>query len=378
MFFYEVTLPLVVVPMFLSLRKSRRELLVTTFSIVTALLVVVLWQKILVPIFISSDLSRISTLNLESGATYVYQIVLGIPLKLLTGIFYSNFTLIVFLASFTAILVAQLRRSRESSSKSEYAGLSLLNSFLGLGFFISFLLFLVSGLVADTSSYSNRLFFSSWILLSLIVSINAPLWKSKLAIVCSVILIAANLANYTQTVNEAIAATSDRKAIVSSLNVFLEKQGIDIKETRNVFVDVPCMLTPSLSRTVVFCANWDLDSAIRLKGYSGPPVYVASSSSLFDEPTQTLTMGDTHVLRGPTLLLVRDRSGFFKSYLFDNPAKMFDSNSNIFIRRNLREIEGSSMNCLNFFRDRHNWLSINWDQQKRNLACLSDPFPLHV
>jgi hypothetical protein len=162
------------------------------------------------------------------------------------------------------------------------------------------------------------------------------------------------------------------------MNVFLEKQGIDIGKTRNLFVDVPCMLTPSLSRTVVFCANWDLDSALRLRGYSGPPVYVASSSSLFDEATQTLTMGDTPVVKAKTLLLVRDKSGFFKSYAFDSPVSMLESNANIFTRRNLREIEGSSMNCLNFLRDRHNWLSNNWDQQKRNLTCLSDPFPLHV
>lgn len=378
MFFYEVTLPLVVVPMFLSWKKSREALLITVYSILSALSIVTLWQKILVPNFVPRDLSRISTLNLESGATYVYQIFVGIPLKLLTGVLYSNLTLIVFLISLTGILVIQLRKVAESASKSENEKIFVLNSFLGLGFFIALLLFLFSGLIADTSSYSNRLIFSTWLLLSLTIAINAPLWKSRLAIICTAIFMASNLANFSQTVNEAIAAKSERNQIVTSMNAFIKRQGISFEQTKSVFVDVPCLLTPSLSRTVVFCANWDLDSALRLEGYDGPPVYVASSSSLYDESNQTLTMGDSPIENAQTLLLVRSKSGFFQSFTFDDPVSMFDSNSTIFSRRNLREIEGSNMNCLNFLRDSKNWLNTELKQQKKNLTCLSDPFPLHV
>ncbi len=376
--FYEVTLPLVVISLFLAFLRSKKEFLFSLIPLMSALICVTFWQKIIVPSVLSTDLSRINSINLLSGATYLYQLVIGVPIKLLTGIYYSETTLISFLSILILLSVFLFRSRGELYFSQEKKKLWVFNVFIGIGFSVAFSLFLFSGLAGDTSSYSNRLFFSTWVLISLVIAVNVSFSRSKILMAVALVLLAANLANFTQTTGEAIRATESREEILNSVSAYMGDQNLSASQYLSIFVDIPCTLAPSLSKTVVFCANWDLDSALRLNGYKGPPVYITSSSAKFDAATGRLTMGDAYIQNGPTLLLVGGHRNNFQEKTFSNPRALFESEINLFVRNDLEIKEGSKLSCLNSVRNPKNWLLLDIANLKANLSCLADPFPLHI
>jgi hypothetical protein len=185
-------------------------------------------------------------------------------------------------------------------------------------------------------------------------------------------LIAANLVWFFQVSLESNRASDQRIEQLEKISLSLQdvdrQSGID----NLIFLDIPCFMPNSFSRVFVFCANWDLDSALRLHGYKGPKILLTNSSSTYSAEESELRMGGIRIDEGKSALFEFTDEGLIIIGEYSDPVDLYLNNKERFTRTNLSEIEGSRNNCLTSGALIRNDLNL-----KSKLDCLRDPFPLH-
>jgi hypothetical protein len=234
------------------------------------------------------------------------------------------------------------------------------------------ILYFLSGLVADSSGYPNRTLLGFNILLGVLAWL--VLERKSILIVRLLVsfLIAANLVWFFQVSLESNRASDQRIEQLEKFSLSLQdvdkQSGID----NLIFLDIPCFLPNTFSRVFVFCANWDLDSAMRLRGYQGPKILLTNSSSTYSAEDSELRMGGIRIDGGKSSLFEFTEEGLSIIGEYNDPIDLYLNNKERFTRTNLSEIEGSRNNCLTSGALIRNDLNL-----KSKLDCLRDPFPLH-
>jgi hypothetical protein len=244
--------------------------------------------------------------------------------------------------------------------------------FIAFGFLASGLLYFLSGLVADSSGYPNRTLLGFNLLLGVLTWIILDNNSRLIVKFLAAFLIAANLVWFFQVSLESRQASNDRIEQLSKVSSGL--QSIDSQASKNdlIFLDAPCFMPNSYSRVFLFCANWDLDSALRLRGYEGPKILLTNSSSTYFEEELELRMGGVRVDVGKSVLLALSGERLIYLGEYSTPIDLYLNNRERFTRTNLSEIEGSKSNCLTSGLLMQSDISF-----KSKLDCLRDPFPLH-
>jgi hypothetical protein len=342
-----------------------------------SLSVVFVWQKIVVLEFVAQDFSRIKGLNLGALASYMYAVIPGYLFNLIAVITHTYINFVIFLLLLTSLFlkifypVIAFETKKAPKDKGSYETKVVL-VFVAFGFLASGFLYFLSGLVADSSGYPNRTLLGFDLLLGVLTWIILENSSRLTVRLLASFLIAANLVWFFQVSLESSRASSKRIEQLAKVSSGL--QSIDSQATKNdlIFLDVPCFMPNSYSRVFLFCANWDLDSALRLSGYEGPHILLTNSSSAYYEKDSELLMGGVRVGSGKSILLELTGDGLINLGEYSTPIDLYLNNRDRLRRTNLSEIEGSKSNCLTSGLLLRSHISL-----KSKLDCLRDPFPLH-
>jgi hypothetical protein len=377
LFFYESLVGVLVLPLLITYFLQRKTLIYAMAGLALSLSVVFVWQKIVVLEFVAQDFSRIKGLNLGAFASYMYAVIPGYLFNLIAVIIHTYINSVIFLlllASlffkiFYPVTAPKIKNPPENNRNYET---KVVLVFIAFGFLASGFLYFLSGLVADSSGYPNRTLLGFNLLLGVLTWIilenNSRLTVRFLAS----FLIAANLVWFLQISLESSRASGERVEQLARVSSSL--QSIDSQASNNdlIFLDIPCFMPNSYTRVFLFCANWDLDSALRLRGYEGPKILLTNSSSTYFEEESELRMGGVRVDVGKSVLFELSVEGLINLGEYSTPIDLYLNNSERFTRTNLSEIEGSKSNCLT-----SGFLMQSDISLKSKLDCLRDPFPLH-
>ena len=377
LFFYESLVGVLVLPLLITYSLQRKTLMYAIAGLTLSLLVVFAWQKIVVLEFVAQDFSRIKGLNLGAFASYMYAVIPGYLSNLIAVITHTFINFVIFLLLLASLFckifypVTALETKKVPENNRSYEAKVVL-VFIAFGFLASGFLYFLSGLVADSSGYPNRTLLGFNLLLGvltwIILEINSRLSVRFLAS----FLIAANLVWFFQVSLESSQASRIRVEQLAKVSSSL--QSIDSQASKNdlIFLDVPCFMPNSYSRVFLFCANWDLDSALRLRGYEGPKILLTNSSSTYFGEESELRMGGVKVDVGKSVLFALSGERLINLGEYSTPIDLYLNNRERFTRTNLSEIEGSKSNCLTSGLLMQSDISL-----KSKLDCLRDPFPLH-
>ena len=377
LFFYESLVGILVLPLLITYFLQRKTLIYAMAGLALSLSVVFVWQKIVVLEFVAQDFSRIKGLNLGAFASYIYAVIPGYFFNLIAVITHTYINFIIFLLLlvslfFTISYSATTFETKTTPEKNRSYEEKVALVFIAFGFLASGILYFLSELVADSSGYPNRTLLGFNLLLGVLTWITLGNNSRSITRLLASFLIAANLVWFLQISLESNRASSERVGQLARISSSL--QSIDSQMSKNdlVFLDVPCFLQNSYSRVFLFCANWDLDSALRLRGYAGPKILLTNSSSTYFEGESELRMGGVRVNGGKSVLFELSGEGLINLGEYSTPIDLYLNNRERFTRTNLSEIEGSKSNCLTsglLLRDN---ISL-----KSKLGCIRDPFPLH-
>ena len=377
LFFYESLVGVLVLPLLITYFLQRKTLIYAMAGLALSLSVVFVWQKIVVLEFVAQDFSRIKGLNLGAFASYMYAVIPGYFFNLIAVITHTYVNSVIFLLLLASLFfkifypVTALKTKNPPENNRNYETKVVL-VFIAFGFLASGFLYFLSGLVADSSGYPNRTLLGFNLLLGVLTWIILGTNSRIVSRFLASFLIAANLVWFLQISLESSRASGERVEQLARVSSGL--QSIDSQANKNdlIFLDVPCFMPNSYSRVFLFCANWDLDSALRLRGYEGPKILLTNSSSTYFEEESELRMGGVRVDLGKSLLLELAGDGLFNLGEYSTPIDLYLNNKERFRRTNLSEIEGSNSNCLTSGVLLRNELGL-----KSKLDCLRDPFPLH-
>ena len=377
LFFYESLVGVLVLPLLITYYLQRKTLMYAIVGLTLSLSVVFAWQKIVVLEFVAQDFSRIKGLNLGAFASYMYAVIPGYFSNLIAVITLTYINFVIFLLLLASLFfkifypVTALETKKAPENNRSYE-VRVVLVFIAFGFLASGFLYFLSGLVADSSGYPNRTLLGFNLLLGVLTWIILENNSRLIVKFLASFLIAANLVWFFQVSLESRQASNNRIEQLAKVSSGL--QSIDSQASKNdlIFLDAPCFMSNSYSRVFLFCANWDLDSALRLRGYEGPKILLTNSSSTYFEEEFELRMGGVRVDVGKSFLLELAGNSLIKLGEYSTPIDLYINNRERFRRTNLSEIEGSKSNCLT------SGLLLQSDTSlKSKLGCLRDPFPLH-
>jgi hypothetical protein len=377
LFFYESLIGTLMLPLLITYVLQRKMLNFAVLGLALSVSVVFVWQKIIVLEFVAQDFSRIKGLNLGAFVSYIYAVIPGYFFNLVAVTKYTQLNLVIFLLLFASLFLKIIYMTSETKLKAlpykeRQTQRTAVPTFIGLGMLASGILYFLSGLVADSSGYPNRT------LLGFNILLGALAWhvlerKTRLffTLIAS-FLIAANLVWFFQVSLESNRASQQRIEQLEKISISLpdidRQSGVDDL----IFLDIPCFMPDTFSRVFVFCANWDLDSALRLRGYQGPKILLTNSSSTYSADESELRMGGIRIDKRKSLLMEFTEEGLSIIGQYSDPINLYLNNKERCSRTNLSEIEGSRNNCLTSGVLMRGDLNL-----KSKLDCLRDPFPLH-
>ena len=377
LFFYESLVGVLVLPLLITYFLQRKTFICAVVGLALSFSVVFAWQKIVVLEFVAQDFSRINGLNLGAFASYMYAVIPGYFFNLVAVITHTYVNFVVFLLLLLSLffkifysvttLEAKTAPEKNRSYEEKVALVFVAFGFLATGF-----LYFLSGLVADSSGYPNRTLLGFNLLLGVLTWITLGTNSRLITRFLASFLIAANLVWFLQISLESSRASGERVEQLARVSSSL--QSIDSQASNNglIFLDIPCFMPNSYTRVFLFCANWDLDSALRLRGYEGPKILLTNSSSTYFEEESELRMGGVRVDVGKSVLFELSSEGLINLGEYSTPIDLYLKNRERFSRTNLSEIEGSKSNCLTSGLLMQSDISL-----KSKLDCLRDPFPLH-
>jgi hypothetical protein len=377
LFFYESLIGTLILPLLITYFINRKTLKFALLGLVLSVSVVFVWQKIIVLEFVAQDFSRIKGLNLGAFVSYIYAVIPGYFFNLVAVTKYTQLNLVIFLLLFASLFLKIIYMTSKTKLmaipyEERQTQRTAVPVFIGLGMLANGILYFLSGLVADSSGYPNRTLLGFNILLG-VLAWHVLERKSRLFFrLLTSFLIAANLVWFFQVSFESNRASQQRIEQLEKISISLQdidrQSGIDDL----IFLDIPCFMPDTYSRVFIFCANWDLDSALRLRGYQGPKILLTKSSSTYSADESELRMGGIKIEKRKSTLMefTEERLSIIGQY--SDPINLYLNNKERFSRTNLSEIEGSRNNCLTSGALIRSDLNL-----KSKLDCLRDPFPLH-
>ena len=375
--FYESLVGILVIPLFASYILCRRAFLYSLFGVIVSVFLVFLWQKLIVLQFVEEDFSRIKGFNLSAVASFMYAIAPGYFFNLLAAITLNVINFLVFL-TLIASLTWGIKEIKKAPSHSRLSSPDVIKVskvlvyFIILGALATGSLYFLSGLVADSSGYANRTLLAFNLLVGLFLWVILEKRQKFVITLLSSFLIASNLVWFFQVSIEGFRASNERIFQLNTLKTELELLPIGTASSELIFLDTPCFMPNNFSRVFLFCANWDLDSALRLRGYQGSPILLTNSSSTYLEKGSNLIMGGVKIPNHGSHLYSFNGDRIVYKGQFSAPTELFMRNRSLFTRVNLPEIEGKKNNCL-----LNGTLLSQNSTLLDNLNCLRDPFPLH-
>ena len=377
LFFYESLIGVLVLPLLITYFLHRNTLIFALAGLTLSVSVVFIWQKIVVLEFVAQDFSRIKGLNLGAFASYLYAVIPGYFFNLVAAITYTSVNFVLFLLLLASLFFKifysiSLLEIKSTPEKNGGRGGKVVLVFIAVGFLASGFLYFLSGLVADSSGYPNRTLLGFNILLGVLTWVLLERNTRLIVRTLASFLIAANLVWFFQISVESNRASNERIEQLGRISLSLQNIDSQIGKSDLIFLDIPCFMPNSYSRIFVFCANWDLDSALRLSGYQGPEILLTNSSSTYFDEKSELRMGGAKIDVGKSILFDFDGEKLITVGEYNTPIDLYLKNKERFTRTNLSEIEGAGSNCLT-----SGVLLSNDLDLKSKLDCLRDPFPLH-
>ena len=377
LFFYESLVGVLVLPLLITYFLQRKTLIYAMAGLALSLSVVFVWQKIVVLEFVAQDFSRIKGLNLGAFASYMYAVIPGYFFNLIAVITHTHVNSVIFLLLLASLFfkifypVTALKTKNPPENNRNYETKVVL-VFIAFGFLASGFLYFLSGLVADSSGYPNRTLLGFNLILGVLTWIILENNSRLIVRFLAAFLIAANLIWFFQVSLESSRASSIRVEQLARVSSSLQSIDSQVSNNDLIFLDIPCFMPSSYTRIFLFCANWDLDSALRLRGYEGPKILLTNSSSTYFEEESELRMGGVRVDVGKSVLFALSGERLINLGEYSTPIDLYLNNRERFTRTNLSEIEGSKSNCLTSGLFMQSDISF-----KSKLDCLRDPFPLH-
>jgi len=377
LFFYESLVGILILPLLITYLLYRRTLYFALAGLALSISVVFIWQKLLVLEFVAQDFSRIKGFNLGAFASYMYAVIPGYFFNLVAVSTHTYFNFIIFLFLLVSLFFKIIHSTSELKIKTSHEkdGIQeekVILVFITLGFLASGFLYFLSGLVADSSGYPNRTLLGFNILVGVLTWVLLERNTRLIVRILASFLIAANLVWFFQISLESNRASNERIEQLGKVSLGLQNADSQIGKYDLIFLDIPCFMPNSFSRVFLFCANWDLDSALRLGGYRGPGILLTNSSSTYFDEKSELRMGGAKIDAGKSILFDFDGEGLIAIGEYSTPIDLYLNNKERFTRTNLSEIEGAGSNCLTSGVLLSNNLNLT-----SKLECLRDPFPLH-
>lgn len=288
LFTYEVTLPLLVItalyPFYLnsySLKQSKRDLfhyfLKYILPVILAVGMVFIYQKIIIPEFMitysrlpSTPLSYFTGEGIEIGLEWLLNLIIGVPVLLYSSLRYhasllSYPEMVVIIILLTTLIAAFIKRRdlfKMFENRSDKSRPTTLIVILVLSFLSASMLFILSTNHPEISSYPNRGFSTSWLLLCVVLGIIAYYGKSIVLIVLSVFFVL-TLNTYLIQRNNYIDSYTKQLNIVDSCIADLHQQ--EAPSRAIVLGYVPVYLTDNFDNENVFSEPWDFGNALRIR-----------------------------------------------------------------------------------------------------------------
>lgn len=375
--FYESLIGILALPLFASYVLRRKTFIYSLLGTILSVFLVFVWQKFVVLLFVEEDFSRIKGLSFSAVASFMYAAVPGYFFNLVAAITLNKVNFLIFMiliASLTLGIkgVKGISINSDLSSPDAIKATRILLLFLAFGVLATGSLYFLSGLVADTSGYANRTMLAFNLLIGILLWATLAKQRSFFVTCIFSFIIASNLVWFFQVSIEGFRASNERIIQLEAIKSELDLIPVGIVNPELIFLDTPCFMPNSFSRVFLFCANWDLDSALRLRGYQGSQILLTNSSSTYSTEDAKLVMGGVSIPSYESRLFSFQGDRLLYKGQYRDPMKLFLDNRGRFTRVNLPEIEGSKNNCLingTLFGPNSTLMG--------NLTCIRDPFPLH-
>ncbi len=330
--------------------KGWKPLFRISLPVTVSLAIAVFWQKLIAPILLGAGESRLSSVSLLAGATWLYALAVSLLPQLLSAAIAQPMLLAMaliggFICTWLMLLPGEPRQSKGHSKLVASSVALLSTSFLFVG----------SGHAADLNGYLNRGLSSTWILLVIFVALALeqltifPIGAGVIAL----LLASANFLWFNQKIEENTAAGLLRDHIVEEI---VSSRSL-IPPNASILVDVPCILPGGKFDTDVFCSSWDLKGALEIHGLRIERVLTlwdVSFKSNFQELPE----------HSPVYLMQFNDSGRLQQSF---EIRKTDTLTNPF-GRTLGGREFDTLDCLTLVRDVHP--SESW---RRILKCIVNP-----
>ena len=268
---YEITLPLIIAYYLFNIYYDRHPFK-DLFAAVSLISFLIFWQKIIAPIMLSSGNSRISTLSIFSGLSFLFSTFVSYPLSLI--LFLPVLTILTLIASAYMLLNWSKVSEVQSSLPSHHRRFILI--VLVVSLFSSSLLFIVSGRVSEINGYGNRGMLSVWIIVSLIMTVS---WERnrRLRNGFLIWILLLNYAVHIDKVIQAVEVSNIRKSIVTQIS---QLEIFKSSSPKTLILDLPCTVPGDKFRLEVFCTEWDARGALENRGVEVQSVSVTGDQGM--------------------------------------------------------------------------------------------------
>lgn len=239
-----------------------------------AISVSIIWQKLLAPIVLDSDFSRLTTFSIQSVGSLVNSIVFKFPNALLNEV--QRNPVGAFVLAVCIMFVVGKANLDFRATPIPKARITRL--FTGLAFLSGFALYAFSGQMSDISSYINRGMTSIWItgILFGMTVCSSLIIRRQWVISLLSFVVAANALWFFNKIESSNAASNYRLEVLNTISKEVEKiqdRGPIAKTI--LLLDLPCFLPGNEHKIELFCVAWDANGALIEKGLNFAGVYPA-------------------------------------------------------------------------------------------------------
>lgn len=249
---YEIVAPLLVFKFLSDIRSGYPRLSLLRIPMVFTF--VVAFQKIIAPLLLGSDSSRIGELNIATGLSFILSLFCSIPLSLF-GYFFSH--PIIYVLIILGSLLLHRSISKQKRVQQEFNSVPL----LVIALFSNSAFFILSSNYSEINSYQNRGMTCSWIIISVII-VKVFTRSSIFSLVVLTSLIFANVFLFADKLLVNSQATTFRMRIVEAVT----SKSNEIQSDSVLIIDSHCVVPGNNFRIEVFCTSWDAKGALRSNG----------------------------------------------------------------------------------------------------------------
>jgi hypothetical protein len=257
---YEIVAPLLLFKFLSDLKSDHTRVYLLRIPLI--FLFVILFQKIVAPIVLGSESSRIEQLNVATGLSFLLSLLFSIPLQLI-GSFFSQ--PIIFVVVLLGSLFLHRTFNVQKMSKRELNDIFL----LVIALLSNAVFFMLSSNYSEINSYQNRGLTCTWLLISVIL-VKVLTNSGAVSRILLIILITANLFVFADKLVVDSHATVFRNRIVEEV----ASKAHSFHPDSILVIDSHCVVPGNKYRIEVFCTSWDAKGALRQNGVVAKQVLV--------------------------------------------------------------------------------------------------------